>query len=53
MTQGQRVRVADPSPDPLFPPFVGVVVYVNGDSIDVDGPEGVAPYPAEWVTLAD
>jgi hypothetical protein len=51
---GLRVRVADPHPDPLFPPFVGVLVYKNGDAFDVETPNGdVGCFPAEWCTPVD
>lgn len=46
---GLRVRVADPHPDPLFPPFIGCVVFVNGDALDVLRPDGsIDCYPDEW-----
>ena len=41
--------MAAPHPGPLFPAFVGTVVFVNGDALDVCKPDGsIDCYPAEW-----
>jgi len=51
---GDAVAVTDPARPPLFDPFVGVVVYLNGDLIDVLHPlGGIEPYPPEWCTLTE
>jgi DNA (cytosine-5)-methyltransferase 1 len=48
------VRVADPSPDQLIEPFVGDVVYENGDMLDIRRPDGeIDCYPREWAVAFD
>ena len=45
-----RVHVEDPNLSPLFSPFVGTVVYVNGDMVDVADDDGdIDCFPAAWV----
>ncbi len=47
---GDRVHVEDPNLSPLFSPFVGTVVYVNGDMVDVEDDDGdIDCFPAAWV----